>query len=787
MRFNRSAPYFQPRIWSVLMTIILLVLAAKATQGLNIETNVLALLPDTEQDQVLQQASQKYEQSLARRYIFLVEGNDLKSAIAAADQLSEGLQSLAHFSEINYHFDQDYQRRSIAPYLKHRTQLLDESSRNLLKQGGGQALLQSNMAMIYSPMAATSSSLLSSDPLLLMYRFVTGLSKNAGSVSLQDSRLVSQHNGKFYVLINTLLNDSPFSIQLQQQLLPAIEQQVNKLKQQYSTIDVLHIGVLRYAAAGVSSARQEISTIGLGSLAGVILILLLVFRSSKPLLLSVLPILSGCIAAFTACQLLFNSVHLLTLVFGASLIGISIDYSFHFFTDRLAGDRDWRGSNALQRIFPGISLGLITSLLGYLGLCFAPFPGMQQMALFSTVGLLVAFLTVACLFPRLMSEPLNQSTPSPFLTISKQWLKLSQCPNTVIIVLLLACLIFSITGLQRLSTNDDIRLLQTAPAALKAQEKKILAITNATPSQQYLLLEAESIEQLLQREEQLLPILTQLQDKQDLKTFDSISQRLPSIAKQRNNHRLITDTLIADQPLLSAYEQDLGFSTTVIDSFKHQYQVDSEDFLTLDEWLNTAASDQLRHLWLGQTARGYASIITLYGGNSSAIKKSLEQQQHVTLVEKVSEISNLLGKYRQRAVLLVAFSYLVIYILLSIRYRPLRAFQLMMAPAIAVLMALGTLGWAEAPLNLFHLLALLLILGIGIDYTLFLEEGRDHRNSTMLAILLSAITTLLSFGLLALSETPAVQAFGVIVLIGISVCVILAPMLTSNTTMSNKV
>lgn len=786
MRFNRLAQYCQPRVWYTLMTIILLVLAVKATQGLKIETNVLALLPDTEQDQVLNHASQKYEQSLARRYVFLVGASNLKSAIAAADQLAKNLSSLPQFTEINYRFDQDYQRRSTAPYLKHHTQLLDQDSRALLQQGDGQAFLQSNMAMIYSPLTATSSSLLSSDPLLLTYRFITSLSKSSANVSLQDSRLVSQYQGKFYVLINTLLSDSPFSIRLQQQLLPAIEQKVDIVRQQHPSIGVLHIGVLRYAAAGVSSARQEISTIGLGSLAGVILILLLVFRSSKPLLLSAVPILAGCIAAFTACQLLFNSVHLLTLVFGASLIGISIDYSFHFFTDRLAGDNNWRGPIALQRIFPGITLGLITSLLGYLGLCFAPFPGMQQMALFSTVGLLVAFLTVACLFPRLMLKPQKPRPRSPYLDVSKQWLKLSQWPSAAIITLLLGCLIFSITGLLRLSTNDDIRLLQTAPATLKAQEKKILAIINTTPSQQYLLVEADSVEQLLQREEQLLPILNQLQDSHELKTFDAISQRLPSIEKQRGNYQLIRDELISDQKLLSSYEQDLGFSAAVINSFKQQYQLNDENFLTLDEWLDSAASDQLRHLWLGQTDRGFVSAITLHGGNSDAIHKALEQQPDVTLVEKVSEISNLLGKYRQRAVLLVAFSYLIIYILLSIRYKPARAFRLMMAPAIAVLMALGTLGWAAAPLNLFHLLALLLVLGIGIDYTLFLEEGRDHRDSTMLAILLSAITTLLSFGLLALSETPAVQAFGVIVLIGISVCVILAPMLISNTTMSDK-
>ena len=85
------------------------------------------------------------------------------------------------------------------------------------------------------------------------------------------------------------------------------------------------------------------------------------------------------------------------------------------------------------------------------------------------------------------------------------------------------------------------------------------------------------------------------------------------------------------------------------------------------------------------------------------------------------------------------------------------------------------------PLNLFNLLALILILGIGIDYSLFFAElkptdNNHHRRSTLLAITLSALTTVLSFGLLALSATQAIHSFGITVLTGIIIAWLLAPL-----------
>ena len=91
--------------------------------------------------------------------------------------------------------------------------------------------------------------------------------------------------------------------------------------------------------------------------------------------------------------------------------------------------------------------------------------------------------------------------------------------------------------------------------------------------------------------------------------------------------------------------------------------------------------------------------------------------------------------------------------------------------SIATLAILGIMGKG---IELFHILALMLLLGIGVDYGIFFQEQSGAEDgAAWLAVGLSALSTMLSFGLLALSKTPALQAFGLTMALGIiTVCLI---------------
>ena len=139
-------------------------------------------------------------------------------------------------------------------------------------------------------------------------------------------------------------------------------------------------------------------------------------------------------------------------------------------------------------------------------------------------------------------------------------------------------------------------------------------------------------------------------------------------------------------------------------------------------------------------------------------------------------ISSALRSYRVSATETAALFYLGIYLLITFRYG-LRNSWRVIAPAVAgATTALAALGLAGIPLNVFSVFALLVLLGVSIDYAIFFAEDDEVSSSTSLAVVLSAATTIISFGALYFSSTPALQSFGVVLSVGVLFAALLAPL-----------
>ncbi|HVH90331.1 MAG TPA: hypothetical protein VM783_02970, partial [Candidatus Acidoferrum sp.] len=136
---------------------------------------------------------------------------------------------------------------------------------------------------------------------------------------------------------------------------------------------------------------------------GIIVLMWFTFHSLKSIALMMLSVGIGCFGALSVCWLLFERIHLLTLVFGASLIGGAQDYGTYFLCNRLAADaQPFDSWQLLRRLLPALVLTLVTTVIGYMGLALTPFPGLRQMAVFSALGLIFAWLTVVFWFPALV-------------------------------------------------------------------------------------------------------------------------------------------------------------------------------------------------------------------------------------------------------------------------------------------------------------------------------------------------------------------------------------------------
>ena len=400
--FNRKIAL---ALWCGLLLLVVGMLVSSLRNGASIETNVLALLPVAEQNKVIAESVKRVNDANTQKHFLLVGGSSREQVIEASQALHQALLDSRVFPSIMYQIDQSQLVNPFDTYIPYKHNLLSHDIRRALQERGLESVTQAALKKLYSPVSLVNSSVLAEDPLLLFFDFLMKMPSNSGAFKIKDSLLSIDFEGRHYVLLSLVLPGSPFSLAVQEQVVPLLNEETQRLVEQFPGTDFISLGGVNYARAGVESARGEIATIGMVSLVGVIILMLIIFRSPLPMLVSLLPIGVGFAAAVSVCLVVFGTVHLLTLIFGASLIGISIDYSFHFFSDRLIIGEKWQSQAGIKRIYNGITLGLVTSIVGFAGLCLAPFPGMQQMALFSTVGLLAAYLTVLWVFPVIAQRP----------------------------------------------------------------------------------------------------------------------------------------------------------------------------------------------------------------------------------------------------------------------------------------------------------------------------------------------------------------------------------------------
>jgi predicted exporter len=480
------------------------------------------------------------------------------------------------------------------------------------------------------------------------------------------------------------------------------------------------------------------------------------------------------------CWLLFGRIHLLTLVFGASLIGVAQDYGLYFLCHRLGAARETGSVALLRRLLPGLGLTLLAAVIGYMGLALTPFPGLRHMAVFSALGLVFAWLTVVCWFPQLIGPGTLRRgwLARRYRALVVRWPRVTARPAALAVLALLA--VVTGAGWSQLRTDDDIRSLQSSPARLVQDQIKLGRLLDAPTPVQYYLVRGASDDEVLQREEALKRRLDPLVAQGHLSGYQAMSNWVPSARTQAERLALLDGWLLGETGPLADLARALGADDGWAAATRAHLRARAQP-LTPDAFLRTPASEPWRHLWLGDVDGVHASIVALRGMRYASIPVlagAAAGLPGVQWVDKVGGISAVLGRYRtyMGAVLLGAYG--LVFLALLPRYRG-RTWRVLAPTAAASALTLAILGLSGQHLQLFHVLALMLLLGVGVDYGIFMQEDRERGDDApWLAVGLSAASTLLSFGLLALSGTPALRAFGLTMLLGTALVWLAAPCFT---------
>jgi predicted exporter len=757
----------RPRLWPALALAWLLAVAALGVHQVGfwrearLDSDVMALLPGEGDDALLQAANGRIAGAATRQVVVLLGSEDWNRSRTAAEAFLAALAAQDDLLEPIAGQDEAL-AAAVDFYAPHRRALLTPAQREQLRATAPEAWIEPALARLYGPGPGGGLGQWQDDPLGL---WPDWWQARAGrGVQPRDGLLALEAEGRHWALLRFESRASAFRLDGERRLQDALDRAAAAAVQAGGA-DIVHLqgGVPLHAEAAAVQASREVNTIGLGSLLAVLALVWLAFRSPRPILLVSATLLIGCAAGVSATALVFGKVHLLTLVFGASLVGVAEDYGIHWFATR-QGLPGVAPRSLMRQLLPGLFLALATSVLAYLALAIAPFPGLRQMALFSAAGLSAAFLTVVLWFPWL-----DRAAPRPSRFAAKVGASLARWPRwrptRAGLVLAALAAAFAVGGLLRLQVDDDLRSLQSSPPALLAQEVRIGRLLGLPSPAQFFLVDAPDAESLLQAEEALTARLQALREQGRLGGWRAVSDWLPSMARQRQDHAL---SQAAETAVLTRLAALLGETVPP--------PPPPTANLAPDAWLAHPVSEPLRPLWLGPVDSRWGSVVMLEGlavDVLDELEAAAAGLPGVRWIDRTARISDVLGHYRRMMSGLLVAGYAAVGLALFLRFRR-QAWRALLPTALAALLTLAVLGWAGVPLQLFGVLAQLLLLGFGVDYGIFLLEHRDDPCS-WLAVSLGAASTLLAFGLLALSATPALHSFGLSLGLGIALVWMLSP------------
>lgn len=747
--------------WLIILSIIAIVLGvAWLNKDIHIQTNIFALLPETHQDERLEKAQQYVSEKLNDKIFLVLDAKD----DASLNHVTQKIQAEVKQSDLFHPLKPQLDNEKFAKALyQHKVGLLNESDKTLLEQKDYQALTEQSMLQMMSPGMPITAELLKQDPLLFFPRYAMGLSalQTQTDIQLEDGFATIRDEKGISRLLVLELKNSPYNIEYQEKTAHFIDELNLKIKQYQ--VQPHWTGTLMFAQFGTNSAQEEISTIGVGSTLGILLLVWFGFRSVRPMLTEMVAVGTGCLVAFAATYLVFDEIHLMTLVFGASLIGVCVDFSFYFMAMQ-SQHRHIDGFSVLKPVLPSLFVGLLTTLFAYVVLSFTPFPGFRQIAVFSMVGLTAAWITSILLLPRLPA--LNAEPAIRTLSFIGKIRSFVQANNPLRYGLILVILVVTTTSLFFLKSNDDIRNLQSMDQKLKQEDQYVRDRFMQQQGSDYFVVSGKTSQELEKNEQNLLLKLEELKNSGKLDGFQALGQWLPSTQQQQHNIQLLEQI---PRGTLTEYAQAMQLDPN--DLLAWQNQLKQQPLLT-DKIF---ADHPLAFLQMSSTER----LVMLQGVQNNQALKTLVNA-NVQLLQPVNQLSELFKEHRIQAQWLLGLAIILLMLGLGFIYGKKSVLPLVLPVTMALMTTFAIQVWLGVEINLFSIMGTFLIMGIGVDYAIFYRHGHDHPQVVGMALFLCMMSTFFSFGLLSFSQTYAIHCFGLTALLGVIFAFIYATLFTSS-------
>lgn len=750
--------------WAVGAWLALLTVSALIVARTTITTDVSAFLPrsPTPEQQVL--VEQLREGVVSRLVLVALEGASPAALAQASKALAAELRKDASFVSVeNGDGSGDAADREFL--WRHRYLLSSAVDAERFSAAGLREQLEEALRLLDSPAGALVRRIVANDPTGELLHILERLEAQSRPAT-REGVWFSRDGRRALLLAQT--RAPGYDVGAQEGALAQIAQAFARASAGEAKLLLSGPGV--FAARTRVAVRDDALRLSLIATVLVAALLLAVYRSGRLLALGLVPIASGALAGIAAVSLGFGSVHGITLGFGVTLIGEGVDYAIYLFTQAAAGGARHA---ALDRIWPTLRLGVLTSICGFSAMLFSGFTGLAQLGLFSIVGLLVAVAVTRWVLPGMLPSTLA----APIVGAAGPWASAAarRAPSlrypVLILVAVVAVLLAARGG--RL-WNEDLASLSPVPRADQVLDERLRGDLGAPDVRFLVVIHAPDQEAALQASEAVGDALRKASLAGLLEGYESPADYFPSRQTQEARRKALPEPAQLRANLEKALA-GLPFRGQVFEPFLADAAAarSSMPLIERGQMRGTRLALRVDSL-LAKRADGWVAVLPLRNvADAAGVARQLVAPPSGTqavLLDLKRESEQLYRSYRTQALAYSLLGAAAIGALLLASLRSLRSVFAVLAPlAAAVLVTTGALALTGDSLSIFHLVGLLLVVAIGSNYSLLFDRqasSRSDRERTLVSLLLANATTVIGFGLLALSRVPVLHDIGVTVGIG---------------------
>jgi len=757
--------------------------AGLAASRVRVVTDISALFPDREdRASVIELARQA---GLMRRVAIAI-GPDRPGAERlhlGADAVAEGIAALDGVGGVVSAIDADGTRRA-AELLMERAMVLHRGPR--LDRDEIRARLAALKVRLASPEALVMQRYLLGDPLGFSREALQGIEGAARGIGGQvDRGRLMSSDGRYSVVFAEVAFD-PLEVEQSARFVEQLEARVRE------SLDRAGLDDLEFVALGgphfvVASSGTMIRDVRLAfaiTAVGVLLVFLFFLGRLRLLPVALLPGGVGIGVALGVMGLIDAKVHALTIGFAAAVTGISVDYAIHLLhraLHRSGGGSGERMSGALDAVWRPVVLGCATTVVAFVIVSFTGFPGVRQLAIFSSISVPVALIATLFMLPPfhrvlLGDEPVDRSVAG---RLSSAVSRLQAAPSSLARRLVVAgCFAALSAGAIWLASgvtlSGDPRDMGYRDPEITEREELVRSLFPGLIGQSVAVASGSTSQAALETNDELYAALRQGGFAAD--RIVSISPFLPaSVTQERAREEAAA--LLGDDDTRAVFVES-GFRESYFDGLREKVgapALTAEDFAGTS--LGELVADSLRQG--GEQHAVTTRVLTADDGELKRLASVVEGVPGCSLVSERLQVAGALEAMQREIAAMLGIWLVAALLLVSLVMRsPLSGLRAALPAVVGVAAAAGLFGLLGRPLTPIAAPGFTLVMGLGIDYGIFMQGRRSSAVAAASpAVLASALTTLAAFGALAAARTRAMADLGLIIMVGVGAAVLAALLL----------